>query len=124
MTDEMSRTSQIEAFEQEAELLSAMQLDLLTQIEAQLRAVHHTLHRIQRLRKPSARIGPELSNGERKGVLSGLTQEVAAVEAHLFLQLTISRDMQSTIATMQERLIAVKQLAETHRESDDRRDSI
>src|SRR6187431_311073 len=112
MADETSRTSQIGQFEEEAALLLVSQLDLLTLIEAQLRAVHHTLRRIQRLQSRNSRVGPELSNGERTDVLTGLTHELSAVDSQLLTQLQISRDMQSIIAKMQERLITVKQLAE------------
>ena len=122
MVDETSRASQIGQFEEEAALLLVSQLDLLTLIEAELRAVHHTLRRIQRLQNRNHRVGPELSNGERTDVLTGLTHELSAVDSQLLTQLQISRDMQSTIATMQERLITVKQLAEQHEKAEERRD--
>jgi hypothetical protein len=122
MAEEMSRGSQIGQFEDEAALLLVSQLDLLTLIEAQLRAVHHTLRRIQRLQSRNHRVGPELSNGERTDVLTGLTDELSAVDSQLLTQLQISRDMQSTIGNMQQRLITVKQLAEKHEKSDERRD--
>ena len=120
MADEMSRASQIKQYEEEAALLLVSQLDLLTLIEAQLRAVHHTLHRIQRLQSRNSRVGPELSNGERSDVLTGLTDELSAVDSQLLIQLQISRDMQSIIAKMQERLITVKQLAEEREKADER----
>ena len=44
------RKHQIEAFEAEAELLTVDQLDLLAQIELQLRTIRHTMKHIERLR--------------------------------------------------------------------------
>src|ERR1700704_4875068 len=112
MGDNTFRTSQIQQFEMEAELLVAHQLDLLAQIEGQLRAVHQTMRRIERLRNVNTRVGPELSNGGRQDVLAGLMGELNAVDEQLLLQHQSSRDMQYTIAKMQERLAAVKRVAE------------
>jgi hypothetical protein len=120
MEDNTFRTSQIRDFELEAELLVAHQLDLLAQIEGQLRAVHQTMRRIERLRNVNNRVGPELSNGARQEVLAALTQELNAVDAQLLLQHQSSRDMQSTIAKMQERLAVVKRVAEERLQSHDR----
>jgi chaperonin cofactor prefoldin len=119
MEDNMFRISQIRDFELEAEVLVAHQLDLLAQIEGQLRAVHQTMRRIERLRNVNNRVGPELSNGARQEVLAALTQELNAVDAQLLLQHQSSRDMQSTIAKMQERLAAIKRLAEKRLHSTD-----
>ena len=57
-------------FEDDAEVLFVQHLDLLAQLEAQLRAVHHTMRRIERLRGGSRRVGPELANGERESILT------------------------------------------------------
>jgi chaperonin cofactor prefoldin len=109
------RTSQIREFEGEAEWLVAYQLDLLAQIESQLRGVHQTMRRIERLRNVTSRVGAELSNGERTNVLVGLSRELDALDKQLSLQHQSNRDMQSVIEKMQQRLIAVKQAAEKRR---------
>ena len=86
MGDDTFRASQIREFEMEAELLVAHQLDFLAQIESQLRAVHQTMRRIERLRNVNSRVGPELSNGGREDVLAGLMRELNAVDEQLLVQ--------------------------------------
>ena len=105
------RASMIRAFEDGAELLVAHHLDLLAQIEAQLRAVHHTMRRIERLRGAKMRVGAELSNGERRTVLGGLTEEIAALDAQLDEEHQCCVQMQDTIDAMQQRLRDLKQVA-------------
>jgi hypothetical protein len=100
----------LRAFEREAELLVAHQLDLLAQIEAQLRAVHHTMRRIERLRGDKLRVGTELSNGERRTLLSGLSEELAALETQLTIEHQCCGDMQATINHMQQRLRDLKEI--------------
>jgi hypothetical protein len=58
--------SGVEAFEAEAELLAVHQLDLLSQLEAQLRAVHKTMRIIEKLRSEKHWIGPRLGNEDVK----------------------------------------------------------
>ena len=53
-----------------AEWLALEQLDLLAQVEAQVRSVHHTMRAIEKLRGGEHHVGPELSNGERGTVLT------------------------------------------------------
>lgn len=67
--DDSFHAPQIEWLEREAELLVALQLDLISQLEFQLHAVHRTMRHIERLRNVRTRIGPELSNGERGDAL-------------------------------------------------------
>jgi hypothetical protein len=90
----------IAAFESEAEVLAAHQLDLLSQLEAQLRAVHHTMRCIERLRGSKHRIGPELTNGERRGTLKTLASELAAIDTEPNVQHQSCEDMQQSIRAM------------------------
>jgi hypothetical protein len=106
-----TRASQIEAFEAEAELLVVHQLDLLAQIEAQLRTVHHTVRRIERLRTAQRRVGPELSNGQRETTLVGLSAELAALDKQLLEEHECCVLMQDTIKHMQKRLADLKHVA-------------
>jgi hypothetical protein len=106
-----TRASTLQAFERDAELLVVHQLDLVAQIEAQLRAVHHAMRRIEQLRGTRLRVGAELSNRERQTMLTGLSTEVAELDKHLSEEHQCCRLMQDTIAQMQERLAALKQTA-------------
>ena len=113
-----NRASIIKTFEREAELLVVHQLDLLAQIEAQLRAVHHTMRRIERLRGGKHHVGAELSNGERATTLAGLSGELEDLDQHLLMEHECCDLMQETIKEMQARLADLKQTAarlEQHR---------
>lgn len=105
------RRSLINDFEDDAEVLFVEHLDLLTQLEAQLRAVHHTMRSIERLRGGSRRVGPELVNGERETILMGLAKEVDALDSHIEVEQHCCREMQTTIVDMQTRVKALKRLA-------------
>jgi uncharacterized protein with von Willebrand factor type A (vWA) domain len=96
--------------EQMAEWLAAEQLDLLAQVEAQVRAVHHTMRRIEKLRATGQRRGSaEITNGERGRILSDLADEIAELEEHVSTQSECCQAMQNTVAKMQQRLAALKQ---------------
>ena len=98
--------------ESEAEVLAASQLDLLAQIEAQLRAVHHLMRRIEPLRARSEGQPSEaMTNGERADTLTGLSGDLEAIEQQLSVQLGCCEDMLATIALMRQRLPALKQAA-------------
>jgi len=112
MADDTFRDSQIREFEKEAELLVVYQLDLLAQIESALRAVRRTMSGIEKLRNVNSRVGPELSNGERKEVLGTLKQELDDLDDQLLVQHQSTGEMQATIEKMQTRLAAVKRAAE------------
>jgi len=106
-----TRTSVILDFEDDAEVLFLQHLDLLAQLEAQLRAVHHTLRGIERLRGGSRRIGPELANGERETILLGLAREIDELDRHLTVEHECCRAMHTTIVALQERVATLKRLA-------------
>jgi hypothetical protein len=102
------RAARLLAFEKDAELLVAHQLDLLSQIEAQLRAVHHTMQRIQRLRSAKLRVGPELTDRQRQNTLFGLSAEVEEIDNQIAEEHNCCMFMQQTVVQMQERLVGMK----------------
>lgn len=105
------RATVVRAFETEAESLVTYQLDLLAQLEAQIRAVHHSMRCIERLRSESHRRGPELSNGERAETLTTLAAEVTAIDSELHTQHQSCLDMLGAIRRMQSRLATLRKLA-------------
>jgi DNA-directed RNA polymerase subunit N (RpoN/RPB10) len=72
---------------------------------------------IERLRGGSRRVGPELVNGERETILTGLASEVDALDSHLGVERHCCHEMQTTIAEMQTRVKALKRLAAQQREA-------
>jgi hypothetical protein len=102
----------ITEFEREAELLVVHHLDLRAQIEAQLRAAHHTLRRIERLRGIQHRTGRELTNGQRESTLSALSTELTELDKHLSEEHQCCNDMQATIRQMHAQLAELKQVAQ------------
>src|SRR4051812_18434440 len=108
MPERTERTGTRRSLEDDAELLVAYQLDLLAQIEAQLRSVHHTMRGIEKLRGPRSRVGPELSNGQSQDTMTALSKELAVLDAHLEGQHESCRSMQQIVEKMQERLAALR----------------
>jgi hypothetical protein len=106
-----TRASIIRAFDDEAELLAVYQLDLLAQIEAQLRAAHYAMRRIESLRRAHHRGGPELSNGQRQTALIGLSDEVARLDEQLSDGHDCCGVIQGAIKRMQSRLADLKHAA-------------
>ena len=86
--------------EDDAEMLAVCQLDLLAQVEQQLRAIHSTMRHIEKLRRPEHRVGPELSDASRTTTLASLDSDIAAVEAQLGLESACCTDMHLTIEKM------------------------
>jgi hypothetical protein len=107
-----SRLSIIRDFEREAEVLVVHHLDLLAQMEAQLRAVHHTMRRIHGMRAREFREGPELTNGQRASTLTDLSSEMAAIDRNLQEEHECCGEMQQTIKQMQAHVSRLKQLAQ------------
>jgi uncharacterized coiled-coil protein SlyX len=114
MSDQSHRAREIGAFEDEAEVLVACQLDLLAQLERQLRAVHKTMRDIEKLRVVRKRVGPELTNGEREDTLAHLSTAVADLDAHISMQHDCCTDMQATITRMRERVAALRRSVSSH----------
>jgi len=101
-----------QTLEAEAEVLTVCQLDLLAQIEAQLRAVHHLMRRIERLRATKAgQPGEPMSNGQRSETLRELSGELEAIEQQVDVQVDCCEEMRATIGKMIQRLPALKQAA-------------
>ena len=90
--------------EQEAEYLVVSQLDLLAQLERQLRAVHETMRRIETLRSAKGRVGGELTNSQKIDTLDYLTEELAAIDRELQTQHESCQFMLQTVDKMRERL--------------------
>jgi hypothetical protein len=106
-----TRASIIRDFEGEAERLVVYHLDLLAQIEAQLRAAHYAMQRIESLRRANHRVGPELSNVQRQTALIGLSEEVAQLDEQLSDEHVCCGVIQDAIKRMQSGLAALKQVA-------------
>ena len=109
--DEPAYAREIELFQQDAEMLAVYQLDLLAQLERQLRAVHHTMRHIEKLRSAKSRLGPELSNGHRESELTQLGAEVAALDSELAVAHGCCVDMHGTVAKMQARVAELRRRA-------------
>src|SRR5918994_3643505 len=97
------------AFEREAEILVAHQLDLIAQLERQLRGIHRTMRHIERLRGAKHRQGPELPNGEKVETLRRLSVELSAIDTELGTQHESCLEMQATIGHMRSRLRELQQ---------------
>lgn len=94
--------------EQEAEALVVYQLDLLAQLEHQLRAVHLTMRQIEKLRSAKDRIGDELSNGQKIDTLDHLMGEIEIIEQELATQHDSCRVMLETVEHMRQRLRQIR----------------
>jgi hypothetical protein len=105
------RAAGIKAFEAEAEKIVVHQLDLVAQLEAQLRAVHHTMRSIEKMRAARYRVGRELTNGERGTALTTLAAEIHAIDEELRVQHQSCLDMQRSVREMQARLTAFREAA-------------
>jgi chaperonin cofactor prefoldin len=116
MTED-DRKSEMVDFEDDAEVLFVQHLDLLAQLEAQLRAVHHTMRRIERLRGDSRRVGPELANGERESIVLGLAKEIDELDLNVAIEHECCRAMHTTIGEMQQRVATLKRLSTRLRET-------
>lgn len=97
-----------DAIAQGAEFLTLYQLDLLAQVEQQVRAVHSTMRRIERLKQ---RGRGELSNDQRAETLDELAGELSSLDVHLLMQHDVARDMQDTINQMKRRVNMLRQHA-------------
>jgi hypothetical protein len=112
--DELSRRKSLHAFEIDAEWLAVEQLDLIAQIEAQLRLVRQTMRQIEKLRDAQHRVGPEPSNGERGDALNILTGDLTTLSDRLDVQGATCRDMLATVEKMRRRLAEMVQAAKNH----------
>jgi uncharacterized protein YlxW (UPF0749 family) len=105
------RAAGLKAFEAAAEKIVVYQIDLVVQLEAQLRAVHHTMRAIEKLRSGRHRLGPALNDGQRGNTLTTLAAEIRTIDQELQVQHQSCLDMQRSIREMQTRLAALRTLA-------------
>jgi hypothetical protein len=116
--DDKARALALAAFEENAEVLVTYQLDLLAQLERQLRAAHHLMRNIEKLRNvKKRRAGPELSNGERGDTLSHLNAELDDIDAQVRTQRQLCSDMHRTVDEMQSKLKQFRQVTRRPRPS-------
>lgn len=106
--DTSRNAPELDILEQDAEMLAVYQLDLLADVERQLRAAHQTMRHIEKLRGLKHRIGPELSNGQRENTLTSLDQEISALESHLEIEHSCCADMHATITKMRDRMAELR----------------
>jgi hypothetical protein len=114
---ENTRQSIIQNFEDDAEVLFVQHLDLLAQLEMQLRAVHHTMRAIERLRGGSRRVGPELANGERENIVLGLGREIEELDRQIGIEQHCCDGMHTTISVLQQGVATLKRLSARLRET-------
>ena len=99
----------LSSFEREAERLVVNQIDLLAQLEYQLRAVHKTMRVIERLRSKDNRVGNELSNGEKVDALDDLSDEIGAIDQELSTQHQSCHAMLDTVEKMRMAIRVLRQ---------------
>lgn len=95
-------SDRLHSFEEQAEVLVVHQLDLLAQLESQMRAVRKTLKQIENLRSAKHRVGRELTNGERRETLTTLSAELDDIDAELNTQHECCNEMQRCIQDMRQ----------------------
>jgi hypothetical protein len=98
----------LHSFEKQAEVLVVHQLDLLAQLENQMRAVRKTLTQIETLRGAKYRAGGELTNGERGDVLRTLSAQLTGIDSELQTQHESCVEMQRCIQEMRSSLGSFK----------------
>jgi len=112
MANEASKATILRGLEDQADLLNAYQVDLVAQIEAHLRAVHHTMRRISSVRAARYRIGPELSNGERVEALKDLASEMTEIQSQINIQAKTCDHMGQLVVQMQETAVHLRRMAQ------------
>ena len=116
---DFDRAEQYSALEDEAEVLVNYQVDLIGQLERQLRAIHHTMRQIEKLRRAAQRVGRELSNGEKVDTLGRLSDEVFSIDHELATQHESCMEMQTMIGEMRGRLRVLRQATKPESASSD-----
>jgi hypothetical protein len=106
------------ALERQAEVLATYQIDLLAELERQIRAVHHTMRHIEKLRAGKLRVGPELTNGQRIDTLASLAKEMIALDSQVATQHECCADMLTLIRKMQHHAVTFRHEAESGRITD------
>jgi hypothetical protein len=109
--DASDRALETLAFERDTEMLAACQLDLLSQLERQLRAVHHTMRHIDKLRNFAHHIGPSLAAFETQPVMMRVDEAIEAVDSQLQVEHSCCSHMRDTIIKMQARIADLRRRA-------------
>jgi chaperonin cofactor prefoldin len=97
----------LERVENEAEFLVVNQLDLLAQLELQMRLVNRCMRQIEKLRNARYRVGPELTPRQRDRTLTNLKAELTELDEYLGTQQESCKEMHATIDAMRKRLRAL-----------------
>src|SRR5260221_4540907 len=109
--DASDRALETLAFERDAEMLAACQLDLLAQLERQLRAVHHAMRHIEKLRSAAHRVDPALSSVEPPALLTRVEEAIEALDSQLQVEHSCCSHMRDTIIKMQARVADLRRRA-------------
>ena len=99
------RQQEIEAFEHDAAYLALEQLELVAQLEEELRAVRQTMTHINKLRDARS-----LSNDQREAALSDLAKGVTVLEQLLDAETTCCAEIKKTIARMFQRVANLRRV--------------
>ena len=101
----------MQLFERDTEMLASCQLDLLSQLERQLRAVHHTMLHIDKLRHFAHHVEPEPSTVERQPALTRVDEAIEALDSQLQVEHSCCSHMRDTIIKMQARVADLRRRA-------------
>jgi chromosome condensin MukBEF ATPase and DNA-binding subunit MukB len=109
--DASDRALETLAFERDTEMLAACQLDLLAQLERQLRAVHHAMQHIDKLRNFAHRAEPALTVEARHSMLTRVDEAIEALDSQLQVEHSCCSHMRDTIIKMQARVADLRRRA-------------
>ncbi len=98
---------QNDGLEREAELLVLQQLDLLVQLEGQVRVVERMKSHLEKLRGAKYRIGPRPAREERQAALARLIDELGELDRQGLLQHQCCLDMRRAVGTMLTSLVTL-----------------
>jgi hypothetical protein len=117
--DAHDRAMAFEVFLQDAEMLAVCHLDLLVQLERQLRAVHQTMRHIDKLRSLKRRVEPvaPLSTDQPQATPASLDEDIDALDSHLHVEHSCCSHMRDIIIKMQSRVSDLRQRASAIDES-------
>jgi hypothetical protein len=111
--DAHDRALEFEVFLQDAEMLAISHLDLLAQLERQLRAVHQTMRHIDKLRHLKRRVEPAAPGAadQLHVAPTSLDEDIEALESHLHVEHSCCSHMRDTIIKMQCRVADLRKHA-------------
>jgi hypothetical protein len=117
--DAHDRALEFEVFLQDAEMLAVSHLDLLGQLERQLRAVHQTMRHIDKLRNLKRRVEPAAppSPDQSQTAPTSLDEDIEALDSHLHVEHSCCSHMRDTIIKMQSRVADLRRRASAIDES-------